>query len=136
MLWSPTLDEFLYFEEELVEPNPVDFYAEWVEGSHRGNKTRNLHIFEQESGTKRYSITLPKHGAKIQPYFDVPSVAQGAHLFRIPPGKTKALVLRDATYDAVIDAANSAGLAPDEIVSELLEKYVVEEAERRPESTD
>lgn len=134
LLWSPSLDEFLYFEEELVEPKASDFRAEWVEGNHRGHSTRNLHIFERASGAKRYSITLPKHGAKIQPYFDVPTEEQGAHVFRLPRATTKVLVLKETTYDAVIQAAESARLAPDDFVSELLGKYAVDVPAQRADS--
>lgn len=73
LLWERSLTEFLYFEERMSAPNPEMYYAEWnergAEGSRKGSK--NLWIYEAETGKKRYSITT-NAGAKIQPYFDVP----------------------------------------------------------------
>ncbi len=72
LLWQESLKEFLYFEEEMLEPNPDDYWAEWKESGGGARKTsRNLWVYEVETGRKRYSITTTA-GAKIQPYFDVP----------------------------------------------------------------
>lgn len=81
LLWDPEHTEFLYFEEKLEKPDPSDFTAVWHEGKHRNKPTRNLHIFENSSGLKRFSCTLPRNGAKLQPYFDIPDIADGAHIF-------------------------------------------------------
>lgn len=73
LLWERSLTEFLYFEERMSAPNPEMFYAEWNErgavGARKGSK--NLWIYEADTGKKRYSITT-NAGAKIQPYFDIP----------------------------------------------------------------
>jgi hypothetical protein len=74
LLWQESLRQFLYFEEQMVAPDPSAYYAEWVErtggsGTRKGSK--NLWVFEKSSGRKRCSITTAA-GAKIQPYFDVP----------------------------------------------------------------
>lgn len=73
LLWERSLTEFLYFEERMIAPDPTMFYAEWnergAEGSRKGSK--NLWIYEADTGKKRYSITT-NAGAKIQPYFDIP----------------------------------------------------------------
>ncbi len=82
LLWASDHSEFLYFEERLEKPDHRNFEARWHEGNHRGNPTRNLHIYEKNTGKKRFSCTLPKNGAKLQPYFDIPSEADGAHIFR------------------------------------------------------
>jgi len=72
LLWQPSLVEFLYFEEELLPPNPKDFFAEWRESKGGTRKaSKNLWVFEKDTGSKRYSITTSA-GPKIQPYFDVP----------------------------------------------------------------
>jgi hypothetical protein len=72
LLWQESLDEFLYFEEEMLPPIPEDYYAEWKEsGGGTRKKSRNLWVYEQATGKKRFSITTAA-GAKIQPYFDVP----------------------------------------------------------------
>jgi hypothetical protein len=72
LLWQESLAEFLYFEEEMVPPNPDDYYAEWREsGGGSRKKSKNLWVFENDTGRKKYSITTTA-GAKIQPYFDVP----------------------------------------------------------------
>ncbi len=76
LLWQDSLRQILYFEEEMVKPNPDDYYAEWVKSGGGVRKTsRNLWIYEKETGKKRYSVTT-QAGAKIQPYFDVPSPSE------------------------------------------------------------
>ncbi|GAA1733336.1 hypothetical protein SAMN06265174_102323 [Dietzia kunjamensis subsp. schimae] len=80
LLWQESHREFLYFEEEMLAPDPGDFYAEWVErsdGKRKGSK--NLWIYEKKSGKKRYSLTTTA-GVKLQPYFDVPG-AKDANLY-------------------------------------------------------
>ena len=74
LLWQESLRQFMYFEEEMLPPNPRDFYADWSErgggvGSRKASK--NLWVYEKETDQKKYSITTVA-GAKIQPYFDVP----------------------------------------------------------------
>jgi hypothetical protein len=74
LLWQTSLRQFLYFEEEMLKPDPSDYRAEWVKGrtSQGGRKSStNLWIYEKATGAKRYSVTS-EAGAKIQPYFDVP----------------------------------------------------------------
>ena len=72
LLWQESLRQFLYFEEEMLPPNPDDYTAEWVpSGGGTRKASKNLWVYEKETGTKRYSITT-EAGAKIQPYFDVP----------------------------------------------------------------
>lgn len=74
LLWKELLDEFLYFEEPMTAPDPANFYAEWNVTPARGARkaTRSLWIYEADTNAKRYSVTTTA-GAKIQPYFDVPS---------------------------------------------------------------
>ena len=73
LLWQESLQEFLYFETEMLKPNPDDYWAEWKESGGGGTRkaSKNLWVYEVETGKKRYSITTSA-GAKIQPYFDVP----------------------------------------------------------------
>lgn len=72
LLWQESLKEFLYFEEEMLSPNPDDYFAEWQPSGGGSRKTsNNVWVYERETGRKRYSITTSA-GAKIQPYFDVP----------------------------------------------------------------
>lgn len=73
LLWQKSLKQFLYFEEEMLAPNPDDYTAEWHKGESYGTRksSTNLWVFERETGKKRYSVTT-EAGAKIQPYFDVP----------------------------------------------------------------
>ena len=74
LLWKETLEEFLYFEEEMIKPNPLDFYAEWNATPVRGarKESRSLWLYEKSTGKKKYSVTTSA-GAKIQPYFDIPA---------------------------------------------------------------
>lgn len=72
LLWQVDLVEFLYFEQEMLPPDPNDYWAEWHERTSGNRKpSKNLWVYESETGVKRYSITTSA-GAKIQPYFDVP----------------------------------------------------------------
>lgn len=72
LLWQESLRQFMYFEEEMLAPNANDYRAEWVDsGGGARKKSRNLWIYEKETGQKRYSVTT-EAGAKVQPYFDVP----------------------------------------------------------------
>lgn len=81
LLWQESLREFLYWEEEMLPPNPEDYWAEWKTSGGGSRKTsRNLWVYENETDKKRYSITT-QAGAKIQPYFDVPS-PKDPNLFR------------------------------------------------------
>jgi hypothetical protein len=74
MLWKDTLDEFLYFEEPMRKPIEGSYFAKWNVTPRRGSRkeSRSLWIFEKASGKKKFSVTTTA-GAKIQPYFDVPS---------------------------------------------------------------
>lgn len=73
LLWQDSLRQFLYFEEEMLAPDPADYFAEWRSRSSGGSRksSTNLWIYEKDTGKKRYSVTT-EAGAKIQPYFDVP----------------------------------------------------------------
>lgn len=75
LLWQESLRQFLYFEEEMLPPNPDDYTAEWVQRTSRGARkpSTNLWVYEKKTGKKRYSVTS-EAGAKIQPYFDVPPI--------------------------------------------------------------
>ncbi len=74
LLWEDSLVEFLYFEEQLVAPKAQDYYAEWNVTPARGIRkaSKSLWIYERRTDKKRFSVTTSA-GAKIQPYFDVPS---------------------------------------------------------------
>jgi hypothetical protein len=122
LLWSPELDEFLYFEESLREINPHNFYAYFEDGTHRGNPTRNLYIFEKATNIKRYSVTMPNKGAKLQPYFDIPLVGQGAYLFRVPNDGCEPLWLKKETVAALEDEAAKQSQNVDELIISLLNK--------------
>ena len=85
LLWEDSLTEFLYFEQLLVAPNPVKYYAEWnitpPKGARKGSKS--LWIFERDTNKKRYSVTTSA-GIKIQPYFDVPAPSNPSlYYFRV-----------------------------------------------------
>jgi hypothetical protein len=74
LLWKDSLDEFLYFEEKMEKPDPLKFYATWNITPARGarKESKSLWIYEKSSDKKKFSVTTTA-GAKIQPYFDVPS---------------------------------------------------------------
>ena len=74
LLWQESLRQFLYFEEEMLAPNLMDYEAEWrvTTGGKARKTSTNLWVYEKETGIKRFSVTN-QAGAKIQPYFDVPA---------------------------------------------------------------
>lgn len=119
-LWKPTLDEFLYFEERIREPDPNDFYAHFIVGTHRGKPTRNLHIFEKATNIKRYSVTMPEKGAKLQPYFDVPQIGQGAYLYTIPNDNRKPIWLAEETIQALQQVSSNRNQSIDELILSAL----------------
>lgn len=118
LLWSPSLSEFLYFEEPMTEPNPDDYLAKFVDGRHRGKPTRNLHIFEKATGVKRFSVTMPKNGAKVQPYYDIPAVGAGSYAFSVPDDDREPVWLPVETIRRIDDAR--AGYDLDEFLREQL----------------
>ena len=124
LLWQVDLVEFLYFEEQMLPPNPNDYWAEWHE-SRSGNRkpSKNLWVYERETGIKRYSITTSA-GAKIQPYFDVPAPNDpNLHYFRVQGEpvenglirvwitSTTALVLQNVLGDMDADTMSAAIIA-------------------------
>jgi hypothetical protein len=74
LLWKENLEEFLYFEEEMVKVDPQLYCAKWNITPARGSRkaSRSLWIYEKSTGKKKYSVTTDA-GAKIQPYFDIPA---------------------------------------------------------------
>lgn len=121
LLWAPDHSEFLYFEERLEKPRVEDYQARWHDGNHRGKATRNLHIFEKATGKKRFSCTLPRNGAKLQPYFDVPDVANGAHIFR--PEKADVLPLFVRREDADVIEKLFPDTSSEDVIAQLLENW-------------
>lgn len=135
LLWQESLKEFLYFEEEMLEPNVNDYWAEWRESGGGARKTsKNLWVYESETGKKRYSITTTA-GAKIQPYFDVPAPndpnlyyfrVQGEELegglVRIWITSTTALLLESILGKLDTDIVSSAIIKAARKVSEITQE--------------
>lgn len=85
LLWQNSLEEFLYFEEEMLIPDPDDYYAEWHESTSKSSRkdSVNLWIYEKTTGVKRYSVTTSA-GVKIQGYFDIPPPNdENLYIFRV-----------------------------------------------------
>lgn len=85
LIWERSLTEFLYFEERMMAPDPDCYWAEWNERAAKGSRkgSKNIWVYEHGTNKKRYSITTSA-GAKIQPYFDVPSPKDpNLYLFRV-----------------------------------------------------
>ena len=103
LLWNRKLSEFLYFEEEMAEPDPDDYYAEIIEKTRtRGGRTKtskSLWIYEKSTEKKKFSVTHPENGAKVQPYFDVPNVGQGAYVFTVSEEELYPLWLTKETME-------------------------------------
>lgn len=121
LLWQGDLVEFLYFETDMLPPNPDDYWAEWHERRSGSRKpSKNLWVYENAIGIKRYSITTSA-GAKIQPYFDVPPpndpnlyyfCVQGEevenNLIRVWVTSTTALILNELLGDTHTDTVSAA----------------------------
>jgi hypothetical protein len=114
LLWKRDLRQFLYFEEELVPPDPADFTAVWRVHDRRGIRkpSTNLWIYEKDPGPdgdliKRFSVTGGDAGAKIQPYFDVPpSSAPHVYVFT-----TQGEALDDGTVRTWVTEETATALA-------------------------
>lgn len=74
LIWETELREFIYFEERMIPPDPLNYWAEWNVTPTKGSRkpSKSLWIYERETGKKRFSVTTSA-GVKIQPYFDIPS---------------------------------------------------------------
>lgn len=120
-LWATNLEEFLYFEETMVEPNPKEYRAEFSESSHRGNATRNLYIYEKSTNKKRYSVTMPEKGAKVQPYFDVPTIGKGSYGFKVPNDNKKPLWVSPEVIEKLVHV----------IGEDNIDKFLLDEIKKR-----
>ncbi len=138
LLWQESLREFLYFEEEMLPPDPADYVAEWRDSGGGSRKSsRNLWIFERETGVKRYSVTTTA-GAKIQPYFDVPPAGDPAlHVFTVQgEGLQDGLVRLWLTIHTARELESLvAPLAPEGLQA-LVARALPEGAERRQVPAD
>jgi hypothetical protein len=121
LLWKPDHTQFLYFEERLIKPNPSDYDGRWHDGQHRGKATRNLHIYERATGEKKFSCTLPRNGAKLQPYFNVPSETEGAVHFALDKADLVPLFVSDAVREGLLKEFPNK--SDNEIVQNLLAAY-------------
>ncbi len=120
LLWAKDLTEFLYFEERLIAPDPTNFRAEWNTGNHRGNPTRNLWIYDKVTNQKAYSVTLPANGAKLQPYFDIPTQKDGAYLFSVNVQEGFPLWVSRETFQVAEERCEAESLNHDELLRRLL----------------
>lgn len=126
LLWELDLDEFLYFEEKMVIPNPDDYFAEWNIREARGARkpTKNLWIYEKKTKKKRYSVTT-EAGAKIQPYFDVPDPTDSnLYIFKVQgeeiyQGKTRIWITQTTALCLQAVLGSLSGESIDEEVQKL-----------------
>ncbi len=139
LLWERSLTEFLYFEEPMSAPNPAEYYARWEEKGARGIRkaTKNLWIYERDTGKKRYSVTTAA-GIKIQPYFDVPSPDdQNLIYFKVQgedvPGTDRVRVW--LTSSTVRELRSVLGLSNNALLTtEILSEIISESAARASQS--
>lgn len=143
LLWQESLCEFLYFEEEMIAPDPNDYTAEWMKsGGGARRESRNLWVYECGSGKKRFSITTSA-GAKIQPYFDVPPPSDpGVYIFtaqgeRLSGGgvqvwvtRTTALLLENLLGCPLETAALSAAILNAKPMSKEAEQLTLAEGKK------
>lgn len=138
LLWQESLRQFLYFEEEMLIPNPNDYYAVWRPsggGSRKGSK--NLWVYETATNKKRYSITTSA-GAKIQPYFDIPSPTEpNLYLFTVIGEVIDADLVRVwLTAATKRELENLIGSLDTEAISETILSLVNELNETQPPKID
>lgn len=131
MLWQSSLKEFLYFEEETIPPDPSDYVAEWREsGGGIRKPSKNLWVYEKETGQKRYSITTAA-GAKIQPYFDVPPPTDpNAYIFTVQGEEISLGVVR--IWIASSTARELRRLVGDDLSGENLSLLITNMAAEQP----
>ncbi len=124
LLWQQSLRQFLYFEERMSEPDPNLYYAEWVErepGAGARKSSKNLWIYDRNSGRKRYSVTTSA-GAKIQPYFDIPPPKDpNIHIFtvigeQLNLGKVRIWLTQSTKNDLL----RIAGSLEEEVINEVI----------------
>lgn len=126
LLWQASLEEFLYFEEEMTAPDSADYVAEWSErkGGGARKSSTNLWIYELKTGLKRYSVTT-EAGTKIQPYFTVPpSTDPNLYHFRVQGEQVDGGLVRIWLTPGTARELNRVvgGLDPV-VVSNAIEKY-------------
>jgi hypothetical protein len=126
LLWQDDLTEFAYFEEEMIAPNPSAYRAEWhSSGGGSRKRSRNLWIFEKNTGIKRYSVTT-QAGAKIQPYFDIPRLGSDelyllrVQGFRLGDGRVRLSVSHSTAQEL---AAELGTLAADRVEAAISSVY-------------
>lgn len=124
LLWQVSLRQFLYFEEPTVAPEPDKYYAEWRDRRGGARKaSRNLWIYERDTGRKRFSVTTSA-GGKIQPYFDVPPPSDpNVYIFtvigeQIDAGLIRVWVTRRTATEL---ERLIGGLGPDAVSTTILE---------------
>jgi len=83
----------------VTTPIAKNFTGHWINKKHRGKPTRTLSIIDRSTGRKAYSCTLPKNGAKIQPYFKVPKVGQGSYLFKAEPNSHRPVYIEKSLFN-------------------------------------
>lgn len=96
LIWENSLTEFLYFEEQMLPPNPEQFTAEWNDTPAKGVRkaSRSLWIYDKSTRQKRYSVTTSA-GIKIQPYFEVPLPSDhNLYYFRVQNEPVNATTVR------------------------------------------
>lgn len=116
LLWDTIIPRFLYFEMPILIPDPSLFYAMQNEETNG-----NLWIYDN-SGRKRYSVTRPDKGVKLQPYFDVPKRDEAHFYFEPKVRELEALWLESHVLKRIVLASAQHGRTSDELIELLLEQ--------------
>jgi hypothetical protein len=141
LIWEESLTEFLYFEEQMVPPNPEQYTSEWNVTPARGARkaSKSLWIYDKNTGQKRYSVTTSA-GIKIQPYFDVPLPSdKNLCYFRAQSEPLDATTIRLWVSASTAHALkNELGSLDSSIVSAAILKTIkrVSNIEQEPEEND
>jgi hypothetical protein len=68
---------------------------------------------------KRFSVTMPIHGAKLSPYFTVPPINRGTYHFRVPQNELYPVWLTRETVEALHKATSGQNM--DQLVIAALD---------------
>lgn len=133
LIWEEDLSEFIYFERRWTPPDPDDFYGEWSHNPRSSSKRQSstsLHVYREANDEKRYSVTDPSKGVKVQPYIDVPE-EDSDHLYHfVAQGETPGASMKRRVWaPPTLDTYLKTKLG-DDVDGEMLSNKIYEFADR------
>ena len=120
LLYLGDFTSFMYFEYPIVRLNPDDLTARYssverVKISRRS--TTNLWIYDKE--IKIMSVTSPKAGMKIQPYFYIPAPNSNRYLFDLG---SQPIPIEKSIQNLIFLKASKEKCTPQEVIEKILKR--------------